>query len=607
MLKGVVSALKDVEDHLRRARYTWNGEEPLTGKNDLMVKDLYTIMACIWYDVSHTPALISKRWVRAIALEPVSRVICLLKDIDFWLISQKFDTYGGFKHHLQASYPGMGQIISPLSRNISTFYSSGEGLPRLRTALRWVTRANFPEPIGLEEAAFATWQDVCLRPWDVVDVRQEAEVLAGLFPRRACKPQLDGFIGHFGSGASADARPYLESKYLAFGTDPMLDYVGLQVDFQPHDMPYCGVTTRCGRLLFVPKQLDKLRTVTMEPCSLMFYQLGTQQWILSRIKRTRWRHHIDLERADLNQDLAWLGSFGEFATIDLSNASDCVRYQLVRALFHDTCLREVLVGTRSTSVEYNGMIYHPTYYAPMGSGLCFPVMCLVMAAVIECVMRRNGDRRAWRVYGDDLIVPSDRYEEVVTRLIELGFEVNLEKSFSGSQYFRESCGGDYFYGENVRPVYVSRFWPGLSISHPTDVESNIQLANSLVGYKAARLRVLQLLKRVKPGILFDFDGEVNLHSPEPTNFHLKHRWSDSLQRDEYRYGILKTKTATSPHEDLRYFETLRAMAEHPLCSERKPISIGRPTHPSWTGVWGSPTPGWVERGATSSRKRKDEP
>lgn len=561
-------------------------------------------MACIWYDVSHDPALINKRWVAALAVEPVARIVDALKDVDYWLYSQRFNTYGDFKHHLRIQYPGMGQFFAPLSRNISTFYSCGVGLPRIRTALRFATRANFPESFGLEEQAFNEWKAICLSPWETVDVRQESSILREIFPRRKGMIQLDDFIGRFGPGASADAKTTaVADKYLAFADDAMLRYVGTKVDFNPKEMPICSNDTleRVAVIHFAPKQLDKLRTVSMEPASLMFYQLGIQRCMLRLIARSPWRWHIQLDNAELNSDLAWLGSLtGEFATIDLSSASDCVKYSLVKDLFRNTCLREAIIGTRSRYAMYKGQIYQPKYFAPMGSGLCFPIECCVFASVVDAVMRQHDDRRAWRVYGDDIIVPSDRYEDVTARLTQLGFIVNLDKSFSGPPGFRESCGGDYFKGENVRPVYVSRFWEGLihhSRSSSSLIESNIDLANRLFNYKQARLRVIKSLQTVKPPVLFDSTGEVGIFSVSPTNYHAKSRYNEDLQRDEYRTGmnICRPGKVELEHERIRLFETLRAMEMRGSCEPSDPISISRQRRPIWSGTWRSPSPGW--RGA----------
>jgi hypothetical protein len=56
------------------------------------------------------------------------------------------------------------------------------------------------------------------------------------------------------------------------------------------------------------------------------------------------------------------------------------------------------------------------------------------------------------VFGDDIIVPTDLYEETLQALSALGFIPNTDKSF-GAGPFRESCGADWFNGKSVRGVY----------------------------------------------------------------------------------------------------------------------------------------------------------
>lgn len=558
--------------------------------------DLYTIMSCIWYDVSLQPALVNRRWVTALMQEPIDRVIGALKDIDYWLIT---GANGSFKHYLRANYPTMGQFFAPLSRNIVSFQMSHEGLPRLRTAIRFATRANFPDPLGLEEDAWAAWQETCLKPWNEVDVEHEREIISRVFPRRKGMLQLDGFVGRFGPGSSAFMRsPSLEDKYHAFKTDALLNYFGNKVDFRPCDMPRCSDgLSRVSETMFVPKWLDKLRTVSMEPPSLMFYQLGVHECMQRMIRRSRWGRHIDLMNAELNADLAWEGSLtGEFATIDLSSASDTVRLELVRTLFHNSCLREALVCCRSRQTSYNGEIYTPTYYAPMGSGLCFSVECCAFACVIDSIMTHHHDRRAWRVYGDDIVLPTDYAEEAMDRLEQLGFLVNRDKSFYGSSGFRESCGGDYYLGENVRPVYISRFWGGLPRrrSSPSLIESNIDLANRLFQYRYARLRVIESLLQVRPRVLFDGSGENGIFSLAPTNYHAKARWNEGLQRTEYHVGmpIVRREPDNPESEDIRLFEWFREREAGQPCVGESRTSISRVRKPLWGASWRSPTLGW---------------
>lgn len=607
----VVSTLQVVESQIRRTIYSYDGNQPLPDKDQKFMADLYTVMACIWYDASLQPALVSKRWVYEL-VKPVSLIMSALKDVDYWLISQEHRSYDDFKHHLRTSYPGFGQFFSPLAGNISRFYSTGEGLPELRTALRFATRANLPDPVGLVDEAFEAWQNTALQEWDWVDMQQESRSLKEIFPRRAGFQQLDNFIGRFGPGVSYDCKDSSRlEKYLSFKTDNLLNYLGQHVDFSPYEVPTCREgLERIHAIHFVPKQLDKLRTVSMEPPSLMFYQLGVQRAMISMINRSRWRYHINFERADLNQDLAWLGSIdGSFATIDMSSASDTVRYRMVRSLFDGTCLREALVLSRSRLALYEGELYMPTYFAPMGSGCCFPVETCVFASVVDSVMQSHGDRRAWRVYGDDIVVPGNRFDEVVSRLTQLGFVINLDKSFYGDHGgFRESCGGDFFYGENVRPVYVSRFWGGLCHGHrcpPSLIESNIDLANRLIRYPQARLRVIESLLALKPVPLFDVDGESGLFSTTPTNYRSKSRYNEDYQRNEYWTGITKVRSEKDKleHEGIRYFETLRAMAERPLCKERLPISVSRTLLPIWSGAWRTVSPGWREGASVLSKEK----
>jgi hypothetical protein len=88
----------------------------------------------------------------------------------------------------------------------------------------------------------------------------------------------------------------------------------------------------------------------------------------------------------------------------------------------------------------------------MGNGATFELESLIFYSLLWSVCCQD-EERTISVYGDDLICPSDCYDEVLDALSLLGFVPNDEKSF-GSGPFRESCGKDYWAGTNVRPVYV---------------------------------------------------------------------------------------------------------------------------------------------------------
>jgi hypothetical protein len=56
------------------------------------------------------------------------------------------------------------------------------------------------------------------------------------------------------------------------------------------------------------------------------------------------------------------------------------------------------------------------------------------------------------VYGDDIAVDTRTTDDVIAILERLGFTVNVSKSFTGSQSFRESCGVFAFEGHDVTPL-----------------------------------------------------------------------------------------------------------------------------------------------------------
>jgi hypothetical protein len=89
----------------------------------------------------------------------------------------------------------------------------------------------------------------------------------------------------------------------------------------------------------------------------------------------------------------------------------------------------------------------------MGSGLTFPLMAWSIYATIcfyiQCFRKTDVSREVY-VYGDDVIVPTRFYQDAITALNKIGFKVNTSKSFMKGG-FRESCGGDYYFGNIVTP------------------------------------------------------------------------------------------------------------------------------------------------------------
>lgn len=88
----------------------------------------------------------------------------------------------------------------------------------------------------------------------------------------------------------------------------------------------------------------------------------------------------------------------------------------------------------------------------MGNGFTFPLETLLFYSLVRACC---GNEATVSVYGDDIICPVENIPLVFEVLQACGFLVNTSKSF-WSGPFRESCGKDFLFGSDVRPLYVKR-------------------------------------------------------------------------------------------------------------------------------------------------------
>jgi len=213
-----------------------------------------------------------------------------------------------------------------------------------------------------------------------------------------------------------------------------------------------GVTP--GKLVFVPKNYKTHRGVIIEPVLNTMFQGGIGEYMAKRLRK----FNVDIRDQSRNQRLALEGSVtNRVATIDLSSASDSIAIGLVADLLPiDWFL--FLSEFRTGSVEYKGRRYEQNKFCSMGNGFTFPLETLLFWSLtwaccqVLGVSRRDTDRFV-SVYGDDIICPVEVVPLLVTTLMNVGFSVNIGKSFCDGP-FRESCGKDYLRGIDIRPTYV---------------------------------------------------------------------------------------------------------------------------------------------------------
>lgn len=213
----------------------------------------------------------------------------------------------------------------------------------------------------------------------------------------------------------------------------------------------------CG-LLTVPKKREIRRTITLEPLGTILIAKGIAAKLIERLDTF---FGIKLESQQIvNRSLAQLGSIsGEFSTLDLSSASDTISMKLLRELIPSNQFWW-LNSARSQEVVLNKEEIELHMFAGMGNPITFPLQTAIFSSVVRSVYKllglpfKNGE--TFGVNGDDICVLNNAYRLVSYLLTSLGFLVNNEKSFSHSDggMFRESCGGDYLYGHDIRPIYI---------------------------------------------------------------------------------------------------------------------------------------------------------
>jgi hypothetical protein len=290
-----------------------------------------------------------------------------------------------------------------------------------------------------------------------------------------------------------------------------------------------------AQFLSVPKTSEKNRGICKQPSGNMVLQLATHT-ILVRLL-LRW-FDCDLEKQqELNKNLAMLGSFEKFSmttrtwewcTLDLSEASNFPAV-IVKYLF-PVAVVQWLALIRSTYIRVGKRVYEKHMLSTMGNGFTFSLMTLLLSAIVKVLysfadlpeydtfthlhsLGKKGDRiKTWAVYGDDIIVDKRVYGPLIKVLSALGFMVNEKKSYSQGP-FRESCGGDFHHGYDVRPVFCQ------SLTTQADIFSLINRLNYWSVKHSVNLSgsidiLMQALDKDQTVFIPNWEGvDAGLHAP----------------------------------------------------------------------------------------------
>lgn len=330
--------------------------------------------------------------------------------------------------------------------------------------------------------------------------------LASILTEWLCsyKPSREFRFQH-GSGSTADVGKVRSHKWRNHRHDLRARILMKSASLESliEDDSRLDICDRISKLVFVPKQAGKDRTICMEPSWLQYLQQGVARDLMRYIERhPLLSQYIQFSNQDNNRSLCAQAYTRKLCTIDLSDASDSVSWRLLKRTIRGTRLYRYLYACRSDWTSVDGYLVRFDKFAPMGSALCFPIECVIFASIVELAHRihygcaSSGRLSGCSVYGDDIICPAEIYHLVVDILETVGFKVNTDKSFGSGPYY-ESCGVEYLYGALIKTIKHPRshLVPNKVVS-PESVGLITDLANTLLdsGYFLARRELLTSYK-----------------------------------------------------------------------------------------------------------------
>ena len=301
-------------------------------------------------------------------------------------------------------------------------------------------------------------------------------------------PLPNNLLGKFGPGVTLCCRGNLSTvpdkmTVIPSTTPRMLDYLHWWVESSwARALDARGLLYRGGQLNVdiqrfavwssVPKKATTDRSIEIGASLNVYHQLFVGKTMKRRFQARGW----DLRFSpDLHKRVACAASIsGDFATIDLKQASDSVSKVLVK-LCSPAPWYQLWSDLRSPAIQMpDGRVIYLEKFSGMGNGFTFELESVLFMAICQVVLEDLGlpyqANSDVYVFGDDLIVPTSAARPVMNALRCLGFEINEDKTFIDGP-FRESCGGDFFGGVAVRPFFPKE--------DPHEPQQYIAFANGL--------------------------------------------------------------------------------------------------------------------------------
>lgn len=375
----------------------------------------------------------------------------------------------------------------------------------------------------------------------------------------------------------------------------LLDYYGLAIHSdtawfraEMHRRARLGTEVVAGsKLTFALKNAEISRTIAEEPPVNMLFQKGIERLLNGALERV-FKIRLSVQQ-EVNRHLAYLGSLVDgpgYVTLDLKSASNLNSLEMVRYMFPSAVVKWLEVCRSPKAVLPGGRAVEMHMVSTMGNAFTFPLQTMLFASVVVAAYRLLGikpvhaDRYStvnYGVFGDDIIC-DPRASALVVRGVEaLGHEINHEKSFT-TGLFRESCGGDYYAGRNVRGVYLKR------LRHDGDVYSAINRLNAWSGrHYVPLVRTIGYLRGLLKKELYvplHEGDDAGIKCPEeclPAGFTRATVYASRKTKARYPTRVYKARVQVSLNVDVRSPELAMTQAHSLLESDAK--VHGRARHP----------------------------
>lgn len=557
------------EDTLRSTEVTMDSRR-LSNDDVARVANAYVLWALCTQDLlgntRYTSDKALKSWVENLAKFDLSVVMSVCKQtlacVRNWQSHVVIPGRDSFKHYLSEMgvQPG-SEILRPFWSAIYKYSETFAGFGIINTLLQFITRLTLTDVDWITDEnlqEYVLFEDKLAHQSYPPDILTELNLIAR---ERFLNYKEIGRPGHGNGATSATQRGAGKAtKFTKFVNTWGTYQLQLKYDTQH---PLIGDVIVSGneldtRVIPVPKGIDKKRIVSPEPICNMYYQHMFAENIDYMFRQDpAWC--VDLHDQTHNQVLAMRGSETmDYATIDLSAASDSVTLTLVKGIFDGIpALNDWLRCRTRYGILPSGTRIHLEKFSPMGSSLCFPIECMVFSLIVQLANRRNHVNRYFRVYGDDIVVHRDIFNTVIQLLEELHFTVNNDKTFGPYSQFTESCGIECYNGVDVTPFRLPRAYDITKVrkgtASPDRVIGAIDLCNRMheYGLYTCRSYLLHEMLEVIPSLPFSDSYEFGIYSANPDNYRAKYRYNRDLQRIEHKVCVPVVKEKKVP-DDIRY-------------------------------------------------------